>query len=269
MANRHSSRCDCRRCIATEEAAQSLRQTACRCGVPANPSGGIFRCRPGSTAPAAHGCRPARKRPLVKRSPLAASLRIRSIPGSRSPRPSGRQLSIRSVLRQRPSSPVVINRNNHRIPVPPVGYRPDRSCLPCRHTPILWTVPYGSPRDRRRAAYRRHLPSRRRHQLADAITLAMLEGCRRNLHRHSTQQASVGTPAWCQAAPTGRTQPQPWGFGTHTPTLMSWQSMSGPLIEAKNHPGTTLPSTTAVLPAPPTSVASILKVWSGVIVPFK
>jgi hypothetical protein len=29
------------------------------------------------------------------------------------------------VLRQRASSPVVINRNTHRIPVPPVGYRPD------------------------------------------------------------------------------------------------------------------------------------------------
>ena len=59
-----------------------------------------------------------------------------------SPRPSGRQISIRSVLRQRASSPVVINRNTHRIPVPPLGYRPDQSYLPCRHTPILWTVPY-------------------------------------------------------------------------------------------------------------------------------
>ena len=78
MANRHSSRCDCRRCIETEEAAQSLRQTASRCGVPASPSGGIFRCRPGSTAAAARGGRPARTRPLVERSPEAASLRVRS-----------------------------------------------------------------------------------------------------------------------------------------------------------------------------------------------
>jgi hypothetical protein len=45
------------------------------------------------------------------------------------------------VLRQRASSPVVINRNTHRIPDPPVGYRPARSYLSSRHTPILWTVP--------------------------------------------------------------------------------------------------------------------------------
>ena len=42
MANRRSSRCDCRWCIETEEAAQSLRRTASRCSAPANPSGGIF-----------------------------------------------------------------------------------------------------------------------------------------------------------------------------------------------------------------------------------
>ena len=125
MANRRSSRCDCRRCIETWEAALSPRQTASRCGVPASPSGGIFRCRPGGTAAAAHGCRPARKRPLVERSPEAASLPPRFNPRfAISPRPSGRQISIRSVLRQRASSPVVINRNTHRIRVPPVDYRP-------------------------------------------------------------------------------------------------------------------------------------------------
>ena len=35
-------------------AAPSLRQTASRCGVPASPSGGIFRCRPSGTAAAPH-----------------------------------------------------------------------------------------------------------------------------------------------------------------------------------------------------------------------
>ena len=83
-----------------------------------------------------------RKRPLVERSPEAASLPARSIPGSAiSQRPSGRQISIRSVLRQRASPSVAINRNTHRIPVPPVGYRPDRPYPLCRHTPILWTLP--------------------------------------------------------------------------------------------------------------------------------
>ena len=51
------------------------------------------------------------------------------------------QISIRSVLRQRAPSPVAINRNTHRIPVPPVGYRPDRPYLLPRHTPSLWTLP--------------------------------------------------------------------------------------------------------------------------------
>jgi hypothetical protein len=45
------------------------------------------------------------------------------------------------VLRQRASPSVAINRNTHRIPVPPVGYRPDRPYLQCRHTPILRTLP--------------------------------------------------------------------------------------------------------------------------------
>ena len=45
------------------------------------------------------------------------------------------------MLRQRSSSPVAINRNTHRIRVPPAGYRPDRSYLSCRHPPILWTLP--------------------------------------------------------------------------------------------------------------------------------
>ena len=51
MANRRSSRCDCRRCFEMGEAAPSRRQTASRCGVPASPSGG----RPSNTAAAAHG----------------------------------------------------------------------------------------------------------------------------------------------------------------------------------------------------------------------
>jgi hypothetical protein len=82
MANRRSSRCDRRRRIETREAAPSLRQTALRCGVRARPSGGIFCCRPSSTAAAAHGCRLARKRPLTERSPEAASLLPGSNPGS-------------------------------------------------------------------------------------------------------------------------------------------------------------------------------------------
>jgi hypothetical protein len=83
MANKRPVRCGCRLCTETEEAAQSLRQTASRCSAPVNPSGGIFRCRTGNTAAAAHGCRPAWKPPLVERSPEAASLRPRSDPGSR------------------------------------------------------------------------------------------------------------------------------------------------------------------------------------------
>ena len=120
MANRRPSRCDCRRCIETGEAAPSLRQTASRCGAPASPSGGIFRCRPSSTAAAAHGCRPARKRPLVERSPEAASLRVRSIPGSqyRQDLPAGRSLSDRCSGSGH-HSPVAINRNTHRIPRSP------------------------------------------------------------------------------------------------------------------------------------------------------
>ena len=62
-----------------------------------------------------------------------------------SPQPSGRQISIRSVLRQRASPSVAINRNTHRIPVPPVGYRPDRPYPLCRNTPILWTLPPPDP----------------------------------------------------------------------------------------------------------------------------
>ena len=45
------------------------------------------------------------------------------------------------MLRQRASPSVAINRNTHRIPVPPVGYRPDRPYPLCRHTPIRWTLP--------------------------------------------------------------------------------------------------------------------------------
>jgi hypothetical protein len=47
-----------------------------------------------------------------------------------------RQISNRSVLRQRAPSPVTINRNTHRTPVPPVGYPPDRPYPLCRHTSI-------------------------------------------------------------------------------------------------------------------------------------
>jgi hypothetical protein len=40
----------------------------------------------------------------------------------------------RSALGQRSSSPVAINRNTHRIRVPPAGYRPDRAYLSCANT---------------------------------------------------------------------------------------------------------------------------------------
>ena len=36
---------------------------------------------------------------------------------------------------------LAINRNTHRISVLPVGHRPDRPYLPCRHTPSLKTLP--------------------------------------------------------------------------------------------------------------------------------
>jgi hypothetical protein len=55
-----------------------------------------------------------------------------------SPIPSGRQISMRSVLRQRTSPSVAIKRNAHHthpIPVPPVGCRPDLPYLLRRHTP--------------------------------------------------------------------------------------------------------------------------------------
>ena len=50
-----------------------------------------------ASSAAAHGCRPAAKRPLVEPSPEAASLRARSIPGSqyRQDLPAGRSLSDR------------------------------------------------------------------------------------------------------------------------------------------------------------------------------
>jgi hypothetical protein len=97
MANRRSSKCDCTRCIEIGKAAPSLCQTVSRCGVHASPSGGIFRRRPSSRAATAHGCRLVRKRPLVERSPEAASLRARSIPGQqyRQLLPTGRSLSDR------------------------------------------------------------------------------------------------------------------------------------------------------------------------------
>ena len=142
MANRRSSRCDRRRCIETWEATPSLRQAASLCDGSASPSDDIFRCRPSSTAAAARGCRLAQQRPLVERSPEAASLRARSIPGQqyRQNLPAGRSLSDRcSGSGQSPS--VAINRNTHRIPVPRVGYRPDRPYPLCHHTPILWTLP--------------------------------------------------------------------------------------------------------------------------------
>ena len=80
-ANIRPSRCDCRR---TQKggAAPSLRRTASRCSAPASPSGDMFRRSTGNMATAAHGCRPAWKRPLVECSPGAASLRARSDPGS-------------------------------------------------------------------------------------------------------------------------------------------------------------------------------------------
>ena len=63
-------------------------------------------------------------------SPEAASLRVRSIPGQQYCQhlPAGK-ISIRSVLRQRASPSVAINRNTHRIPVPPVGHRPRLTVL--------------------------------------------------------------------------------------------------------------------------------------------
>ena len=83
--------------------------------------------------------------PLVERLPEAAWLRARSNPGSRycQDLPAG-QISIRSVLRQRSSSPVAINRNTHRIRIPPAGSRSNRSYLSWRHPPILWTLPNNS-----------------------------------------------------------------------------------------------------------------------------
>ena len=94
MANTRPSRCDCRQGIETAEAAPSLRRTASRCSALASPSGGILRRSTGSTAAAAHGGRPARKSPLVERSPEPASLRARSNPGSRYRQdlPAGRSL---------------------------------------------------------------------------------------------------------------------------------------------------------------------------------
>jgi hypothetical protein len=50
---------------------------------PARPSCGILQRRIGNTVAAAHGGRPARKPPLVERSPEVAPLRARSTRGSR------------------------------------------------------------------------------------------------------------------------------------------------------------------------------------------
>ena len=83
MANIRPSWCDCRQGTETGEAAPSLCRTASRCGAPASPLGGIFRRRTDNTAAVVHGYRPARKPPLVERSPEPASLQVRSNPGSR------------------------------------------------------------------------------------------------------------------------------------------------------------------------------------------
>jgi transposase len=93
------------------------------------PSGGIFRCRPGSTEATA------------VRSPEAASLRARSIPDSqyRQDLLAGRSLSDRcSGNGHHPPSQSIAT----PIVSPfPLGYRPDRSYLPYRHTPILSPLP--------------------------------------------------------------------------------------------------------------------------------
>ena len=95
--------------------------------------------------PVAVGLR--RNEPLVEtlaRSLLLASGKVN--PRSAiSPRPSGRQISIRSVRQTAGiSHSVAINLNTHRIPVPPVGYRPDRSPYSPRVVmlpPFSWTRP--------------------------------------------------------------------------------------------------------------------------------
>jgi len=94
MANIRPSRCDGRQGTETGEAAPSLCRIASRCSDPASPSGGTFRRSTGNTAAVAHDGRPARKPPLVERSPEAASLRATSTPGSRYRQdlPAGRSL---------------------------------------------------------------------------------------------------------------------------------------------------------------------------------
>ena len=99
MANRRPSRCDRERCIRKHKRhhvrcakrrhmrwlRQSFQMTFSAAGRAARP-----RCSPWLSA--------LRSRPLVERSPEAASLRARFIPRVKaiSPKPSGRQISIRS-----------------------------------------------------------------------------------------------------------------------------------------------------------------------------
>ena len=157
MANTRPSRCDCRQGIETAEAAPSLRRTASRCSALASPSGGILRRSTGSTAAAAHGGRPARKSPLVERSPEPASLRARSNPGSRYRQdlPAGRSLPGRCSgsghhrRSQSTATPIA-----SAFPQPAID--PTDRYLSWRHPPILWTLP------QRPASRKGNLPGRRR-----------------------------------------------------------------------------------------------------------
>ena len=141
-ARKRPVRCDCRQCTETGKAAPSLRRTASRCSAPANPSGGIFRRRTGNTAAAAHGSRPARQRSLVERSPEAASLRARSNRDSRYHQDllTGRSLSDRCSgsghhrRSQSTATPIA-----SAFPQPAID--PTDRTPPCRHPPILWTLP--------------------------------------------------------------------------------------------------------------------------------
>ena len=153
MANTSPSRCDCRHDTEIWEAGPSIRRTALpRGSAPASPSGDIFRRSTGNMAAAVHGGRPAWKRPLVERSPGAASLRARSGPGSqyrqdlpagRSPPdrcPGGGHIAGRNQP-QHPSHPVFPQQAidptepTSRVVIPPNSLdTPGISALQCRHT---------------------------------------------------------------------------------------------------------------------------------------
>jgi hypothetical protein len=145
MANIRPSRCDCRQGTETGEAAPSLCRTASRCGAPASPLGGIFRRRTDNTAAVVHGYRPARKPPLVERSPEPASLRVRSNPGSR----------YRQDLRAGRSPSDRRSGSGHPHPsqstaIPIASAFPQPAIEPTERTsrvvipPFLWTLPLGT-----------------------------------------------------------------------------------------------------------------------------